>query len=999
MLMKKFKLLVTLALLAFGVNAFAQNVKVSGIVSDQDGLPVPGATVLVKGTVNGALTDENGRYTITAPSNGTLEFRSVGYEVVSIAVNGQTSIDVTLAVDARFLEEAIVVGYGSAKKVGTIVGSVTTVKSESLKDTPTSSAFDKLQGQVAGLSVYSNGGAVGDDAISMTLHGKGSLTAGTDPLYIVDGIPASSRTVMGLNPNDVQSISVLKDASATSIYGARAANGVVYITTKGGAYSGEATVTVRSVYGVSTLADWSVYTNMMTGPELKDFWLRSGLMTPEEFQSAYADAGYTADTKWYKYLQNEWAPQYQNEVTIEGGNKTVAYMVGASQYHQEGAAIGNYLDKYTVTTNIQAHPTKWLKFGLKANMYTQERQLNQNWNFQDNKGDWGVYTAGGGSYLQNPLYPAVDENGEEFQDLYPQGTPNFRTRFQYQLRPQNFYGLLASAYVEIEPVRNLKIMSRVGTDSYFVIGRSTNIPSYFGFKGSGLRSRSTQMTTNHTITNTIEYSFDFADLNKVSILAGQEGTTFESDYYTAYSTKQSDDRLLRLQDGENTTFDVSESFSAYKFLSFFGHLDYSFADKYIFDATVRNDASSRFGANHRNALFWAGGAMWKAGKEDFIESISAIDDLNFKVSYGTQGNAAIGNYSHLGLIGTSDAYNGSKGKILAQPANPDLTWEKQALLTIGVSGRLLNSIDFDVEVYQRNTSAMLMEVPYPYTSGFTTLTANVGGLTNRGIDINLGANLLSGKDYYFRADANFSFNNEVVTELFDGRDQWLLPDELLGYVVGQPVYMYLPLYAGVDPADGQQMWYVPGDDITVTTKDPNNVTKVFDETTLIQNSGYKMNPPIYGGFSLSGAWKGLSARADFSYVIGKWLLNNDAFFYNNPNIVGTSFNQCRDVTDFWTPYNTGAKYPDWASGQTMEFDTHLVEDASFLRLKSLQIGYSLKNILGWQKAVKDVKFTFTGRNLLTFTKYTGMDPEVDSNLTYGMSGNTRQFLGGIEITF
>lgn len=1000
MLMKKFKLLITFALLAVGVSAYAQNIKVSGIVSDQDGAPLPGATVLVQGTTNGTLTDLAGAYSITAPANATLEFRSVGYEVVAVKIDGQTIIDVTLKEDARFIDEAVIVGYGSAKKVGTIVGSVTTVKSESLKDTPTSSAFDKLQGQVAGLSVYSSGGAVGDDAVTMSLHGKGSLTAGTDPLYIVDGIPASSRTVMGLNPNDIKSVSVLKDASATSIYGSRAANGVVYITTKGGVYSGQATVTARSVYGVSTLADWSVYTNMMSGAELKDFWLRSGMHTPESLQAIYLDNGFDADTKWWKYFQNEWAPQYQNEVSIEGGNKTVAYMIGASQFHQTGTAIGNYLDKYTVTTNVQAHPTKWLKVGLKANMYTQERQMNSNWNFQDLSGDdWGVYTSGGGSYLQNPLYPAVDENGVEPEDMYSSGFRNQKTQYKYLLRPQRFYGILASAFVEIEPIRDLKIMSRVGTDSYFVFGKSTNIPSYSAFAGSGSRGRDAQITLNNTITNTIEYSFEFADINKVSVLAGQEGTAYSSDNFTASSSKQNDDRLLRLQDGNTSTFKMSESWSEYKFLSYFGHLDYSIADKYLFDATVRNDASSRFGANNRDALFWAAGAMWKAKKEGFLSDVSIIDDLNLKVSYGTQGNAAIDNYSHLGLIGTSGAYDGSRGKVLAQPANPDLTWEKQALLTVALTGKAFGAVDFDIEFYKRNTSAMLMEVPYPYTSGFTSLVANVGGLTNHGVDITLGADLLSGKDYYFRVDANFSYNVEKVTKLFDGRNEWLLPDELRGFVVGQPVNFYLPLYAGVDPADGKQMWYVPGDDVTVTNKDPNNVTKTFNEEALIQNSGLKMNPPMYGGFSLSGAWKGLSARADFSYVIGKWLINNDRYFYDNPNVVGNDYNQRKDAADFWTPYNTTAKYPDWTTGQKMQFDTHLLEDASFLRLKSLQVGYSLKGLLGWQKVVKDAKITFTGRNLLTLTKYTGMDPEVDGNITYGVAGNSRQFLGGIEITF
>lgn len=998
--MKKIKLiLTTLAVFAVAFMATAQNITVSGTVVDQDGQPVIAAAVQVEGTNSGTVTDASGAYSISASAKGKLIFSALGYETVTIAINSKKTVNAVLNEDSKYLDEVVVVGYGSAKKVGSIVGSVTTVKAEAIKNTPTQSALDKLQGQVAGLSVMTTGGVAGDNSVSMTLHGTASLSAGSQPLYIIDGIPSSAKSIMGMNPNDIASISVLKDASATSIYGAQAANGVVYITTKSGTYNSDATVTIRGQYGVSTLADWSQYTNMMSGPELADFWLRSGLMTPDAFKKNYVDKGYTHDTKWYKYFQNEWTHQNQTEVTIEGGSKNLAYMAGFSQYHQQGTSIGNYYDRYTLSSNIQGHPKSWLKFGLKMNLYITERQQNGNWDDSSQSQD-NNYVSGMISEIWNPLYPATDENGEVFTGNFPMGGYNQHEYYKYNKDIYRDYGLMGSAFVNIELIKNLFLQSRIGTDSYIELNDWTYLPSYYQNKGKGTRGRSSALYYKNTITNTIEYKLNLKDLHEFNILLGQEGIDYSGDYFYASARELTDDRLMMLQNGSTETRKISESYSAYRFLSFFGHADYSFANKYIIDVTLRNDASSRFGSNNRNALFWAVGGMWKIKKESFLKNVNWIDNLNLKVSYGTQGNAAFSsNYAHLGLIGSSSAYNGSTGKVLSQPANPDLTWEQQALFTVGVNGRMFNRFDFNIEYYHRKTSNMLMSVPFPYTAGFTSMYSNVGGMLNQGVDITLGVDILQGRDYYLRFDTTFGYNKEQITELFNGEKRWTIANSGVAYVVGNSINYYEPIYAGIDPADGKMMWYLPGEDIDVTTMDPTRTTKVFDSKALEQNTGRPVNAPVYGGFSLSGSWKGLSCRADFSYVIGKYLINWNGFFDANPNLVGTSYNQRKDVTDFWTPYNTDAKYPNWATGVTMESDTHLLEDASFLRLKSLQIGYSIKQFLGWQKAFSDIRVNFTGRNLLTFTNFSGIDPEVDSNLSVGIPGNTKQFLFGFELTF
>ena len=1019
--MNRIKLfLATLVMVLTAFTAVAQNITVTGVVSDPDG-PLPAAYVTVQGTSRGTVSSADGSYSISVPANGTLIFSSVGYQDAEVPVNGRTQINVTLTLDSEILEETVVIGYGSGQKISNLIGSVATVKSDAIKSAPSSSALDMLQGQVAGLSVLTNGGVAGDNNVSMTLHGVGSLGAGSTPLFIIDGIPSSSSSIQSMNPNDILSISVLKDASATSIYGSRAANGVVYVTTRSGSYNEKASVSIRSQYGISTLADFTMYDNMMSGPELKDFWVRSGIMTYEELQRDYIDHGYDADTKWQYYYQQFNNPQYQNDITIEGGGAKVAYMIGASQFHQRGNTIGNVYDRYTLRSNVQGHPKKWLRVGMNVNLSFSERTANGNWGSGSSVGG-NNYLTGGLSMMLNPLYPAIDPvTGKEYEYEYPlwAGALNQKYYFKNSKGITSRYGLIGNTYAEITILPGLKLTTRAGLDGYVSNYDYKRKPSFTRRYPSYTpgRSMSSALSYTATITNTLEYTKEINRDHRFSVLVGQEGIRNNYKYFWGYSAQQTDDRLLTLTDGTQSTYDLDEQQSAYSFLSYLAHADYSFRDKYIFDASFRYDSSSRFGRDNRWAPFWAVGAMWKIKKENFMKEVNWVNDLNLKFSYGTQGNASIGEYGFYALIGSySGAYDGATGLAVAQPSNYDYGWEQQGLLTATVSGRVFDVLDFDIEFYNRTTDRMLMDVPQPYYSGFTSMTANVGGLRNTGIDVTLGADVLRGKDYFVRLNATFNYNKETVTGLFNGLDQWEIEGTGITYVVGQPVSFYYPIWAGVDPEDGKQMWYVPtgweayqasvaaGEpdlsliDKTKTRKDV--TTKEFDEDLLNQNTGYLRHNPVNGGFGIGAGWKGLTLQADFAYVLGKHLINNDAFFYNNPNQFA-GYNTSKAVSDYWTENNRYAKYPSWADGTTMQFDTHLIENANFLRLKSLIISYALpKKLLNWSNGVlNDVKISFTGRNLFTITKYMGADPEVNSNLVLGLPGNTKQFLGGIEISF
>ena len=989
---KRIALFVGGAILSCGV-AFAQTSVTGKVVASEDGEPVIGASIKVAGTNTGTVTDVDGNFSLNVPAGSKLEITYIGMNPQT--VKASSNMKIALTSDNKSLDEVVVVGYGSARKIGTITGSIATVNSDKVKNAPSSSALDNLQGQVAGLNVLSSSGEAGDNAVSINLHGIGSLSASSTPLYVLDGIPVSSRTIMAMNPNDIKTVSVLKDASATSIYGSRAANGVIYVTTMNGGYNTKATVTYRTQVGWSTLANKGFYEDMMSGDELYNFWLNSGLADEATLKKRYDDKGYRENTKWYEIFQQFNNPQTQNDLTIQGGGDKVSYLISASQFHQRGTAIGNYYDRYTLRSNIDAKPKTWMRTGLNVNLSYDKKQRNGNWGNSDGVSN---YTSGGLSFMLNPLYPHIDPNTGEEYVKYPSGLSNPQLYMENNPSVDSRYGLTGNAYIEIEPIKSLKIRSRVGTDLYFIRGNAMSYPSYYANNGSGTRRKNTTYAYSNTITNTIEYSFDIANDHHFTILGGQEGVINDYDYYFARSTGQVIDGLMNLQNGKQDSYTMGEKASTSKFLSFFGRLDYNLMDRYFLDFTLRNDASSRFGRDNRNATFWAFGALWKVKNEEFMKPITWVDALDFKVSYGTQGNAGIGDYSALGLAGATTTLNDSFSMIYTQPENASLTWETQKLLTIGLSGRLWNRFDFDVAYYVRKTSDMLMDVPYPYTTGFPSVLSNVGELQNSGVDVKLGVDIVRTKDFFVNFSTNFNYNSMKITELFDGRNRWEIANTMVAYVVGSPVMYYLPLYAGVDPTDGAPMWYKAGDDPDVTTK--GETTKDFSEAALTQNSGKKRFAPFNGGFSLNAGWKGLTLQADFSYVLGKYMVNNDAYFYNNPNVVGISYNQKKGTEDCWSEENPNAKFPKWDEGYTLQFDDHLLENASFLRLKNFQVGYNLpKSILNWQNVVNDVKLTFTGRNLFTITNYGGIDPEVDSNLTYGITGNSKQYLFGLEISF
>ncbi len=992
----KRKLIMFFSLFFAGIGILIAQTQVRGTVVDESGDPVIGATIQVKGTSQGTVSDIDGNFTLSAPAGGTLIVSYVGMQTQEIPVSA--NVNAILIADSELLEDVVVIGYGSARKISSTVGSVVNVSSEEISDKPIANPLDALQGKVPGLQVFTSSGEP-SQLSSVRLHGVGSLGASSTPLYVLDGVPIQSGTLLGLNPQDFESVTVLKDASATSIYGARAANGVIYITTKRGKIGEKATVSIKSQYGRSRLANTDYFEQMMNAQELTDFWVETGYRTKEQVNELLTQ--YPNDTQWYKYYYKDSAPTYQTDISISGGAGRTNYYISGSYFYQDGLAYRSDFDRYTLRANIDSRVNDWLRVGLNSSVGYDQYQSNP---YGTNSTNRGL------ALLAQPFYSPYDEDGEEYPDLIP-GWNRYNPKYlaDKMPSPNETARLNTSGYVQINPVEGLTLKTQMGLEASDYTGTSMRYPSYKGSLDYGEVSESFQRRINKTVTNTVEYKFSPAQNHNLTTLLGHEFVDYDYESLYAKSAGHNDDRLMLLTNG--TEGKVTESSkNEYAFLSYFGRIEYDFAEKYFLDLSLRNDASSRFGRDNRSAMFWSSGAMWHAKKENFLKDVNWLNSLTFKLSVGTSGNAEIGNYNSYALVGTSEydiyygtdtsnQYNGGPGWSIDAPGNSKLSWEEQIKSTFGVSFGLFDRIHADIEVYNRVTSSMLMDVPYPYTTGFAEITENVGKLQNRGVDINLNVDVWKDRnDNYITPYLNFSYNKDKVLELFQGKDYWIIPNTGVCYVVGQPVSFFYPIFNRVNPETGAPEWFVPGENIAINQEDPNNVTSTFNEAALEQNTGISRYAPINGGFGLSASYSGFYLQADFSFSLGKYLIVNDAYFFENPNQFA-GFNQRKKVADFWKQPGDVTEFPAYNYMFT-QFDSRMIENASFTRLKNLTLGYNVpENFIKKTNFFKQAKFFVKGRNLLTFTKFEGPDPEVDSNLTLGVNPNTKQISAGFELTF
>ena len=992
--MKKRLSLMLLCMVAT-IAAWAQTVITGTVVSAADGEPLIGASVKVKGEKAAAVTDMNGKFKINTEAGKTLVFSYIAMETMERpAKNGML---VKMQTAEEMMDELVVTGYGSAKKLGSLVGSVVTVDNKKMEKAVTPNFTDALAGQVSGLSVLTSSGDPSKSA-SIRLRGINSINSSSTPLFILDGAPISSTMFNTLNPSDIQNITVLKDAASTAIYGSRAANGVIVITSKKGKLNEKANLVVKGQYGFSTPVSDGL--QMMNSQQYIQFRDMIGQPVSQSVKDLVNNYGIS--TNWRDEVLSNNAPTYTVDAALTGGSENINYYLSFNHHSQEGLIEQSKMHREALRANVEARLNRWFKAGVQANLGTNSYQQNNEAEASD------LYTSNPMIFSRlalpydAPNYYSFDEEGNiiwgnradvlKYSGLSHPSFVNENRSYK-----KNNLTLMLNAFEQLNPIEGLTIRAQQAMDGYDYTTDNRYIP-YEAFTtpmgtsvaaSEGYVSNSFQRYASYTFTHTIEYRKKVKGHN-FSALLGQESIFSRSRSFGVFTEGQTDPRQLRLTDGTSIAIgNLSDSRAEESFNSFFATFAYDFDGKYFLDASYRADGSSKFAPGHRWGHFYSVGGMWDLKKENFLKDVDWLDVLQARATYGLVGNSTgAGSYDYYGLFGTGSMYNGQSSMGISNPSNSTLTWEKVGSFNAGVSFGFLDRVVLNVDAYRRKTTDMLMEIPFSYTTGFGGGMGNIGAMVNKGFDADVNVKILKSNDFDWTLKANVNYNKNEITELFAGRDEYIIANTGLKLEVGKPYgEFYYVEYAGVDPRDGKPMWY---------DKD-GNLTKVYNEERDSKFTGKQRYAPWSGGFGTSFSWKGLSITADFAWQAGKYMINNDNYFLKNAN-QGTSFNQAVDMLNIWTKPGDITDIPKY--GEQVQFDTHLLEDASFLRMKNLIVQYSFPE--KWMKATKGIqnaKVFFVGRNLFTATKFSGYDPEPDINLVKFNYPNTRQFVFGMELTF
>ena len=962
----------------------AQNgFRVTGqIISADDNQPVIGVSIIEKGTTNGVITDVDGNYSIMVTKSPTsLQFSYIGMKTVEKEFTAATRFDLKMESSAEMVDEVVVVAYGVRKK-GTTTGSMSVVKDKIMEAVPTPSFDQALQGQASGLQVLSSSGEPGAVA-NFKIRGINSINAGTEPLFILDGVAVSSEDFSAINPSDIESVSVLKDASSTSIYGARAANGVIVITTKRGRVGDNGKIAVRAQYGVSSLAygKWDV----MNTTERLNYEEEIGLRKAGSYDRELLER---TNIDWRDVVYNDAASFYSTEIQTSGATQGgFNYFISGNIFSQDGIAVGSSYDRYTFRANLEAKINNWFKVGSNATFAYEKISEAQ-------EGEYTTSTPISASHLMLPYWNPYKEDGSWASAADGSWTGSNVNPMEWQTtnwNDTNKWKVIATAFAELRPLPGLTLRTLGGIDFLDMRSNNETSPDFVGNQGEGAIGRGFSRATNLTWTNTISYLFDIKDDHHFNVLLGQEAVDNQSDAFSVIGRGQTNSYLVNLSAA--TRADIpTDSRSGSTYLSFFGRAEYNYLGKYFVDLSARRDASSRFGTNSRWANFWSVGTMWNAKAESFLENVSWLDNAQLLASIGTSGNSSIPDYDHLALVAGGPIY-GLEGQVLPGLApyskgNEDLTWEKTTILNITMKLGFLNRFNLTAEFYNKYTSDMLMAVPVSVVGGYSTRWSNMGAMVNRGVDLDLNVNVLKFKDFLWTVSANASYNKNEIKELYEGRDEYELSTTGLflkkGHSFGE---FYTNRFAGVNPANGDALWY---------DKNGNLTNECLDEDKVLVGKSYIA--PWQGGFGTSLSWKGLTVSTQFSWVADRWMMNNDRYF-NESNGTFVNYNQSKKMLyDRWKKPGDVATVPRY--GIAAQLDSRFLEDASFLRWKNLMVSYTLPaNLLAPLKVVENIRVYAQGQNLLTFTKFQGMDPESSMNIYAAQYPMSRQFSIGLEIGF
>lgn len=972
----------SLWLLLFAVlgiqSALAQTYKVKGnVVSKSDNEPLIGVSILQKGTTNGVVTDIDGNYELQIQGGeATLVFSYIGLQTQELKVNARTGVlNVAMEDDSHLMDDVVVVAYGVRKK-GTIAGSVSTVKNDKLENVPAPSFDQALQGQTTGLSVISNSGEP-SKAATFQIRGTNSINSGTAPLFILDGVPISSSDFNTISPSDIESISVLKDASSTSIYGARAANGVVVITTKRGLSMDKAKVTFRAQYGFSQLAqnNW----NMMNTAERIQYEKEIGIDTGKDY-----DVLSHTDVNWLDMVFNDRAPLQNYEVSVNRATDRLNYFVSGGFYDQDGIAQSSTFRRYNMRANAEVKASDWLKVGTNSMVAYEEVE-------QADDGSYALYTPISACRFMLPYWNPYNEDGSLASENDGTWTGTGSNPIEWMANnpvTNKKYKVLSTVFAEITPIKNLTIRAQFGADYSHSTAFMQSFPSYIINNEMGTAGRNSSDMLNLTETTTVNYRWELNSDHSFNFLLGQEGVDYRSEGFQVITSGQSNNFLTNISSGTRAS-SWADSTTSYSYLSFFGRGEYNYKDLYYADFSVRADASSRFGTGNRWAGFWSLGFMWNLKSEPFLKDIEWLSSAQIALSTGTSGNSSIPDYDHLALVSGKANYEDQAGIYPSQSGNEDLSWEKLWSSNVALRLGFIDRINLDIEFYNKKTTNMLMLVPDSYAlTGEGEHWDNIGAMLNRGVEFNVSADVIRTKDFVWSVNANASYNKNKLLELYNGVQEYEVSTTATKLVVGHSVSeFYINRYAGVNPANGDALWY---------TKD-GQITNEYNEGDKVM-TGKTFDAPWQGGFGTSLAWKGFSLAAQFSWVADRWMFNNDRYFEESNGLYAAYNQSKRLLYDRWKQPGDITDIP--RHGVTPQFDDRFLENASFLRLKNVTLAYAFpQRLLSKTNFFSSARIYLQGQNLLTFTGFTGLDPESSSNVYKAQYPMSRQFTLGVEVSF
>jgi TonB-linked SusC/RagA family outer membrane protein len=996
-------------------------ITVTGRITDADGKPLEGVSIQVKGGPKGVFTDENGAFIIKEVNEkDILVISYVGYKTTEISVQGRSVISIKLTEGDAKLSEVVVIGYGTQKK-RFVSGSISSIKGSAIENLSTPSLDRAIQGQAAGVQVNASNGIPGG-ATEVRIRGIGSVNAGNQPLYIVDGVQitpeprnrniASASPLSAINSNDIESIEILKDAAAASIYGAQAGNGVVIITTKRGK-SGKARINFNSYLG---------YTDIIKKPSLlngvdwvalrREAAVNSGNLTaPASVDQTY---GLSKDAQTYDWIDAVTRKGLlQNyELSVAGGTDKSRYFIAGSYNDQKYHFIGYDFKRATFRVNLDNKLTDKVSVETKINLSSVTQNSSDNPSF----GTTNVFVDAMGVIPTNPIYNA---DGTYNTNIY--GVLSGSVNPPFFVEKNKNKGVTTQAIGNVALVYDI-IKGLTFKSSYSLEYSNINEELFFdprtraGVAANGLVRFGNSKVVNWQTDQTLNYSTIINDKHDISALIG---FNYRNEVFTTTNAQGNGVAIPELGGtlSGTTPSATSSTYSEYKLAGLFARLGYTLSEKYIFQATLRRDGSSRFGINNRYGYFPAASVAWRIGDEDFMKKADFLSDLKVRLSYGETGNSQFlmtntgagsgpaptieSNYPALSLFesNTAASYNGSAGISFSQLGNSQLGWERNVTKNIGIDyGFFNNRITGSVDYFIRTTKDLLLSKPLPTTSGFTSIAQNIGSLENKGVEFGLNTRNLVG-DFKWSTDFNITFiKNKVLSLLEDGLD---LPANNLW--IGRPVgEVWVAHWAGVNPADGRPMWY----------DDQNNITYNPVQKDRTFRSGNTLIPDYYGGFTNTFSYKGWELSAFLQYQVGTvqqnfydLLLTSD-FRYDSEqstNILSrwTTPGQLANVPKLYP----GAIQPGTASsvlggGFGGVASDRFFSDASYIRLKSVTLSYTIPEIIRSKIKMTNARIYLQAYNLWTGTNYTGLDPEYTSGgYGLGLAPQGKSYSVGIQLAF